>query len=570
MKSGPNTAREKRVFTMDLETLLKKGVDTLNEAQKDVLNEYLERKTKSVGLNLCLGFGKTLLSIVIGLHHIAKGPILVVMSKTLLESWKTEIEKFFGSDLKYRVYHQTVIKNLDLFELEKDILLVLTTVDVISRLYKKYDLEHDFVHKQIINEGQFNQHFINEYRRPLNPFLKGTTRILFSQRWGTLIVDEVQTYTNITSNRCKGIGAICAEHRLSTSGTIFDEPKPEHILGYYVIMNGYNFPRTLPEAKKYLAEHYRGYKEDTITRTTNTSFQKPDCNTVIISHKLCKEEEAIYSCMKDTLSDIRKKYAEFKFQGDVHETRKFSSYLLAMLTYLRQSIVCPLVPISKVMLDLCDLKCKSDLSLLLKENLDKHNLSNWLDDEESIKSSRIKEIMTILTKHNDERVVLFTSFRTTLDIIDFFITDRPTFVITSAMSAIRRKVLIENFNTSNVGVLLLTYQIGSVGLNIQSSHTVLLADLWWNALTTQQAIGRLVRQGQKSKVVNIYYFTSNTGVENAVFNKQDKKLEMLSQLEQGTLKTKMNRIKVLDIIKMIDLEDNETMIGKMARLSLSD
>lgn len=549
---------------------LEHGLSKLNDAQKNVLKEYkrMVKHTKSIGLNLCLGFGKTLLSIVIALHHLEYGPILVVMSKTLLESWKTEIHKFFENGLKYEVYHQTNVKDLDMFNIHKDTQLVLTTIDVVSALYKKYDLEYDFVHKQIVNPGQFNEHFINVYNRPTNPFLKGDTRILYSKRWGSLIVDEIQTYTNINSNRCKGLGAICAEYRISTSGTMFNEPKINRILGYYIIMNDPKFPRTLPAAEICIKTRYKGFSKDVITRKVDTSFEKPKTNIQIITHTLTNEEEIVYTCMKSILNKIRQLYLNHKRNGDTHETRKFSSYLLAMLTYLRQATVCPLVPISKTMLDLCDLECKSELSELMKSEFEVYEMGAWLKDMNSIKSSRIKKLLDILNKHKKERVVFFTSFRTSIDIFTYFLKNRNVYILTSNMSAAKRKATVDEFSNSDNGVLLLTYHIGSVGLNIQSSHTLLLADLWWNALTTQQAIGRFVRQGQKSKVVNIYYFTSNTGVENAVFKKQDIKMQMIEELEKGTLRKQMEKIRVLDIIRMINLEDNKLLAEKMSQLKI--
>jgi SNF2 family DNA or RNA helicase len=74
------------------------------------------------------------------------------------------------------------------------------------------------------------------------------------------------------------------------------------------------------------------------------------------------------------------------------------------------------------------------------------------------------------------------------------------------------------------GILLLTYQVGANGLNLQCSNTVLLLDFWWNTGKINQAIARVLRYGQEAKKINIYYFTSNTGIEKILFDKQQAKL----------------------------------------------
>ena len=62
---------------------------------------------------------------------------------------------------------------------------------------------------------------------------------------------------------------------------------------------------------------------------------------------------------------------------------------------------------------------------------------------------------------------------------------------------------------------------------------------------------RVLRNGQMSDTVNIYIFTSNTGVEKAVLGKQDQKLDILSEMNTGPITSKISRINVKEIIKMI-------------------
>jgi hypothetical protein len=52
-------------------------------------------------------------------------------------------------------------------------------------------------------------------------------------------------------------------------------------------------------------------------------------------------------------------------------------------------------------------------------------------------------------------------------------------------------------------VLLISYKIGSEGLNLTEATNVILLDVWWSHSTSEQAIARVLRMGQV-KTVNIY------------------------------------------------------------------
>lgn len=542
----------------------------LNKYQIEVLDECLEKKNG--GLSVPMGYGKTLLSIVLGLE-IKKNnpnPMLVVVSKTLIGNWIFEITKFFGEKgLRYQVLHQDYTKNLDICEVDLSLDLILISVDVVSKFYKKADIETQFVKKIIVNEGHFNQHVINKYDTPIIPYINVETGcyVLYSIIWSCLIVDEIQTYTNITSNRCKGLGAICATNRWALSGTIFDEPKAQKILGYYVIIGDKTFPRTLPETQKFIInQEYKGYQTSTVYRNINSAYTPPKLIEITINHKMVPEEEILYTSVKNVMIHIQKEFKKFKAQGNVAQTRKFGSYLLAALCYLRQAIISPILPMAKAALDISDLECKSELSKLLVESIDKLKIKTWMEQEESAKSSRITEIIKVINKHDKERVIMFTCFRTNLNLIKYFLsktTKRPIFTLTTDMSSKKRTKTLKEFEEENDSFLMLTYELGSVGLNLQLSHTILLADFWWNDGKTQQSIARVLRYGQKSLSVNVYYFMSNTGVEQAVFNKQHDKLTVLSELRDGPQTTKVKKINVHEIIKFIDQTDNERLMERI-------
>lgn len=554
----------------NIHELIKNGRAILSPFQADILEECLIKG--SGGLSLVMGSGKTLISLILGLEQIKNSEddaVLIIVSKTLLESWVFEIKKFFKNELKYEVLHQAYNKKINLYKKNKDTCVILTTIDFVTKYYKQEDISNKFITQQIINEGRFNQHMINFYNHPTLPYSNNDIggAILYSTNWGCMIIDEVQNYTKIETDKCKSLGSICAKNRWVLSGTMFNEPTAQRLLGYNIIIDNKKFPRTLPATELYIKSPlFHGFKETLISRSSNPFFIKPKVNEYIISHNLNEFETKLYMSLKNILQVIKDRLKRYKLLGDTTNTRRFSSYLLAMIVYLRQCLVCPLIPIAGVAIDMSDFQNKSELSELLMEEINKINISKELDDLDCLQSTRITEVMKIINKHKHENIVIFTCFRTCLDIIkDFIPISRKIYDVDSTMSSKQRANVLEEFKKPNKfgNILLLTYDIGSEGLNIQCANTVILVDFYWNSGKTSQAIGRVLRYGQESNEVNLYFLTANTAIEKAIFSKQDLKLQILNELEVGSVKTTIPKIKTADIIKIIETEDNIKSLEKI-------
>lgn len=535
----------------------------LTTHQIEVYKECLVKG--SGGLSLVMGYGKTLISIVVCLKQKrmvgSSKPILVVCSKTLIESWIHEIKKFFGSELRFEVFHKNYIKDIDNYTINDGVMLVLTTPEVLTKAYKKYNIEEKFTIKEVQNEGRFNQHYIKCYQTDkVNvPLLIKRTGIanIFSIKWSSLVIDEVQKYTNINNIRCQAMGAICSHHRWVLSGTMFSEPIIERILGYYVIIQDSSFPNNIPAAKKFVDSHlFKGFDSTIVQRKKNPSFIKPIVNQQIISHDLTKEEEIVYKSMKTIFNMIEQKKQTSKAMKNNKETRRLSSILLTLFCYLRQALVCPISPLRNE---------SSKISNQLIKEVEKNGLGDWINnDAVSMKSSRFIEALKVIDKHQTENVVVFSCFRKCLNIFEGFLpSERRVFTLSSDMSSDKRFKLLEEFGVGKGNILLLTYDIGAEGLNLQESNTVVLLDFFWNDGKTQQAIARVLRYGQVAPVVNIYMFTGNTAIEKAMFEKHDSKLTIIDELSKGPATTKISRMKIQDIVNIIKKEDNLNAIKKI-------
>lgn len=548
--------------------LLKIGIRTLNDYQKVIFDEC--RLKDSGGLSLPLGSGKTLLSLVLSLYMTVdyQKPILVVVSKSLLGSWETEIKKFFGDQLRYTIVHQNLMKDgLASWKLKESTHLVLTTADVIAKSYSENGVNQRFVYQEY---DDARMTYITCYKTPFNPLLKHSigSGVLFSVDWGCLIVDEIQKYTNVSTKWCQGLGALKSDHRWGLSGTMFDEPKIQRILGYHLIINAPDKPRNLPDTQKLVHSiNFKGLNELLVHRKENAAFDPPNVRETIVKHRLSDEEEKIYTTMRTILLEIKKNAELAKLHKDEDELKKLNSYKLVMVMYLRQALICPIIPITSVALKASDMREKSELSKIIMNEMDKLGLTDWLNKEESIESSRLTQVIEACNQHKNEKVVIFSCFKSFLDIGEYLfkkkLTERPLFRMTSSMSSTKRTKLIKDFEKTTNGILLLTYQLGAEGLNLQFATTVMLVDFWWNASKEQQAIGRIYRYGQKAEEINVYFFTANTGIEEILFKKQKAKNAVLEELKTGKIKTKVPRLKLDEVIKLIALSANEDLIKKI-------
>jgi len=555
------------------ERLLQSVYHKLNDFQKDIIAECITKK--SGGMSCPVGSGKSFISLCLGLYFTKDSPatpppILIVAAKSLIINWVTEIEKFFGAELKYEIIHQDSVKSgLSTWKLKPETRVILTTADVMAKYYKECAVGHHFVVQKFMHLA--GGAYVNVYQKPTKPYLSHTIGggIFYSIEWGTLIIDEAQLYTNIGTQWCQALGALCSPHRWLLSGTLFDEPKIERILGYFVMANTPNTPRTLPDTKLLIKNKakFRGLNETLVVRQQNLAFVAPKVNEQIITHVLSKEEEVIYTMMKNILMRVKERAKKAKLCKNAEELKKFCSYKMVMIMYLRQALICPLIPIASIAIDASDMEKKSELSEIIMDEINQLNLSKYLDDVESVRSSRIRETLKCIEKHSaaGEKVIVFSCFRSFLEILEHYLegNGRQVISMTSEMSVQKRGATIAKFRDSGNGILLMTYQLGATGLNLQFAATVLLVDFWWNAAKTQQAIGRIFRFGQLAKEINIYMFSANTGIEQILFQKQHAKQEILEDLKVGVIKHKVPKLNIDKVIRMIEAADNKSSLQKI-------
>ena len=536
-------------------------MDRLSDYQKEIVLECLEKK--SGGLSLPMGSGKTLISLVVALQLAPPDTsILIVVPKTLLPNWEQERRKFFP-DVTHEILHP---EYTDLCTWTPQARLVLTTSQTLTRMYRHYGIENHFVYR-VPNEAVG---YTNVYQPPANPLLSPAlcncgAGLVYTMRWGALVVDEAHGFCNILVDKCRSIASVCSQYRWLLSGTLFAEPKPANILGYYVMINHPDNPGCLGHTSMLLRNRAFPGVRPTLVHRDSVPVPPPyDIDLQIIETPLTEEETRLYTMGREILTEIGR---ELEKMTDTQRRRRFSAYLLSMITYLRQSLIAPIIVLASIALDICKIEERSHLSIIINQQLHQASLGDWLESPSSLCSSRMSRVLQCLQECGRRRVIIFSAFRTALRLLQHFIKDRVVFTLHSSASCQEKAFILERFAESEDGVLLLTYRMGAEGLNLQCCDTVFLLDTLWNATTSSQAIARVARQGQMSKVVTVRIFVGNTGLESAILKKHVSKLQIGQDIMDGPTLQKYSQMKMKDVLQMVEDEANGTLCRKTMEYS---
>ncbi|KAL1131031.1 hypothetical protein AAG570_012268 [Ranatra chinensis] len=158
---------------------------------------------------------------------------------------------------------------------------------------------------------------------------------------------------------------------------------------------------------------------------------------------------------------------------------------------------------------------------------------------------------------NQHRVLIFCQLKAMLDIIenDLFKAHMP-FVsylrLDGSIPAASRHMVVTTFNNDpSIDVLLLTTQVGGLGLNLTGADTVIFVEHDWSPMRDLQAMDRAHRIGQK-KVVNVYRLITRGTLEEKIMSLQKFKLKTANTVisaENARMET-MGTDKVINIIRI--------------------
>ncbi len=170
-------------------------------------------------------------------------------------------------------------------------------------------------------------------------------------------------------------------------------------------------------------------------------------------------------------------------------------------------------------------------------------------------------IQQLLETHPDEKVLLFTEYRDTLDYLLELVTDEPwadeILLIHGDVDKQDRAAIESEFNYGESRLLFAT-DAASEGIDLQHScHIMINYELPWNPNRLEQRIGRIHRYGQEN-TVKVWNFTFEDTREGQIFELLQEKVETI----RGKLGNTADVLGILDEINvdtliMDSIQNNE-------------
>lgn len=158
---------------------------------------------------------------------------------------------------------------------------------------------------------------------------------------------------------------------------------------------------------------------------------------------------------------------------------------------------------------------------------------------------------------SQHRALIFCQLKAMLDIIenDLLKVHLPNITylrLDGSIPPSQRHSIVTRFNADpSIDVLLLTTQVGGLGLNLTGADTVIFVEHDWNPMKDLQAMDRAHRIGQK-KVVNVYRLITRNTLEEKIMGLQKFKLLTANSIissENTSLQTmKTEQVRYLSVL----------------------
>ena len=587
-------------------------VGIINEAiAKFFAKKRTMKNVKGCGYQIPMGGGKTITSFATAMVAGNERGTLFVCEKSLLQNAISELEKLnkmirasnkkLKAEAKKTGVEPELDEELTYFAAHQDFHdghfnptvrltdedgepafydFVITSKEVVSSEYKRLELS-EWLITEVNNEIEgvnfktktFAYAFDKESETRDHPKPIKNGGMIFGKRWSMVIVDEMHKYLNIPTQTARAFCCIPGDKKLALSGTLFDNPTPPKVLTYMTFIENDDWPFTIPDTSQIISgkqmingKRFGGVDDFMVSRTEDEMEIVVEYNEKVIFVAMSESEKIIYKIFQDIMVVIinRKKLAkERKAPGD-NTVKILNTMILVLILYVRECLIAPIIPVSSIYLKSLEREDK-ELHEMVNNSFKDKNIYSHFDMPSSILSQRIRKAIEIANLPTSKKVVIFTCYRKTIDLMKYALrkSDRTIETMESSMKAGERGDLLGNLSNDDNFILMLTYLIGSTGLNLQFADTVICMDYDFSSANTKQAVKRVVRSGQTQNV-NVYYLCSDTYLESVILEKHVCKTVREGEIRKGVLKSGIEKIDTDELCELVAAEKTMTNIQRAA------
>ena len=326
------------------------------------------------------------------------------------------------------------------------------------------------------------------------------------QQFHYIVLDESQNIKNLTSQATQAVMLLTGEHRLALSGTPIENNLTE-LYSLYRFLNPAMFG-TIDEFNKQYAYPIQRDGDKELTKSLRRRifpFMLRRLKKDVLKELPDRMEQTLYVEMDDDhrrFYEQRRQYYQTLVGNSIAQQglEKSQMVMFQALSELRR--------IASVPESLSDGSISSPKIPLLTEQV-----------EELVASGH--------------KVVIFFNFIAGIELVGERLTEMGIDYTTMTGSTRDRRAVVERFqNDPGCRALLMTLKTGGVGLNLTVADTVYIVEPWWNKAAEEQAINRLHRIGQKTKVMSYALITRDT-IEEKIRQLQQQKQDLADSLITG-------------------------------------
>lgn len=503
------------------------------------MRERERTKSKDVrGGILCMmmGLGKTLTAVA---HTISSPrgdtPTLIVCGKSVMLEWRADIRKFFGDKIKILFLHKDMmgkyfekITYAEILKYE----MIITTYDVVLNTSRKKEF---FIERALDRDAAGRVKTVSEVMGVTDESAIGPD-LLFSVAWHRVITDESQRFANFRTRTYQAIMGIEGKYKWCLTGT----PIRNYMTDLFSIFRfcGYKNVTKPREWSKYIYEYDRLDLAIFRMNYDDAGIIIPPRMDVDINVYLENEEKRCYKYFEAQTKDT--------YQGMMLGSITFAS-VLAMFTRLRQVCIAPFLVCPESKITHVATEDEKQADMIIQKALDQltGGLGTWIKCVEGtagMKSAKVTAIIDVLSKiPPNEKILIFTTFTSALDLlrktIQHYLPEFGVCQIDGRTTGRNREEVLHEFKCSDEKrALLMTYKVGSEGLNLTEANHVICIEPWWCPSVHEQAKARCHRFGQ-TRNVHIYNINVVDSIETTMIRiVNETKLELASSVLKGTNK----------------------------------
>ncbi|WEV42419.1 DEAD/DEAH box helicase [Bifidobacterium sp. ESL0682] len=376
-----------------------------------------------------------------------------------------------------------------------------------------------------------------------------------------MTLDEAQYIKNHATKSAHAVRSISARHRFALTGTpienrlselwsIFDFLMPGMLGAYKHFRDRFEMP--ILSGDENAQVKLQAFVGPFILRRLKSQVLKdlPDKIENVITVQLEGEQRKLYAALEQQLRATLNKQRDIEYK-----TGKIQ--ILAQLTRMRQACCDPRLLFSNVGSNVVkkdahvwgapsrEIERADDAPIdELNETADasanaivgNNDLSGTgsgapgvIGKPRKVTSAKLDAIEELVSSCQDagRKMLIFSQFTSFLDLIAERLRKNGVAynVITGATPKRKRLELVDQFNSDDTPVFLISLKAGNTGLNLTGACVVVHADPWWNAAAQEQATDRAHRIGQ-TQDVNVYQIVAKDTIEERILKMQQSKSDL--------------------------------------------